>query len=176
MEEIYQQLLQDLGKADNELEKEIAGITDEAASKRILPGTWSMADCVAHLSMIDFSVLNIVRKVPDKTSELHKELTIIGRTKLRERLLDRSNKVKLPDSIESRMEQIPLQAAYEKLRTTRKLIRETINSGNIISPKMIFPHSVLGNMTKIDWLLTVPFHSLRHTEQIREVKSKLKEF
>ena len=87
-QEIIKQLLQDLNEAESELEKEVSGISDELASKKIAPGTWNIADCVVHLSMIDTSVLNIVKKFPDESSHLHNDLTIIGRTKLKERLLD----------------------------------------------------------------------------------------
>jgi hypothetical protein len=173
MEEFYNQFLLDFNQAETELEKEIEGVAEDVASVRISPGSWSIADCVVHISMVEFSVLNIIRKIPDQSSELSKELTILGRTKLKDILLDRTNKVKLPDAFESRMEKLPLKIAYEKLLTTRKLLKSIINSRNIISPELIVTHPVLGKMTKIDWLYSTPFHSLRHTEQIREVKSKL---
>ena len=173
MEEFYQQFLIDFNQAETELANEIKGVPEDVASLRISPGKWSIADCVVHISMVEFSVLNIIRKIPDRSSELSKELTILGRTKLKDILLDRTNKVKLPDAFESRMEKLPLKIAYEKLLTTRKLLKEIINSRKIISPELIIPHPVLGKMTKIDWLYSTPFHSLRHTEQIREVKSKL---
>jgi hypothetical protein len=173
MEEFYNQFMVDFNQAETEIEKEIEGISEDIASVRISPGTWSIADCVVHISMIEFSVLNITRKIPDQSSELNKELTIIGRTKLKEILLDRTNKVKLPDAFESKMEKLPLNIAYEKLLTTRKLLKGIINSRSIISPELIIPHPVLGKMTKIDWLYSAPFHSMRHTLQIREVKTKL---
>lgn len=175
MEEIIQQLLLDFHEAEIALEKEIDGISDEVAFVRVMPGKWSIADCVEHISMIEFSVLKITRRIPLQSSELNNELTIIGRTKLKELLLDRSNKVKLPDSYESRMEKLPLHVGYEKLQTTRKLLKEIIISGSITTPDLIIPHPVLGKMTKIDWLISAPFHSLRHTEQIRDVKNKLVE-
>ena len=38
-QEIIKQLLQDLNEAESELEKEVSGISDELASKKIAPGT-----------------------------------------------------------------------------------------------------------------------------------------
>ena len=175
MEELYAQMLMDLEEANTELEKELAGISDETAARHISPGTWSIADCVVHLTMIEFSVLTIIRKHPVESSIIHTSPTIIGREKLKAELLDRSKKVKLPESFASRMETLPLQKAWEKLQSTRKFIREYVTSEKMTSPELVYPHPVLGNMTKVDWLFTAAFHSMRHTEQIREIKKRLTE-
>ena len=173
MEELYQQMLLDIREAEDELEKELDGVSEESAAVIITPGSWSIADCVVHITMIEFSVLGIIRQIPDESYSLSPVPFIIGREKLRELLLDRSRKIKLPDAFESRMEKQELQVAYKKLKSVRAMLKERISSGSIVSPEMIRVHPVLGDMTKIDWLFTVAFHSLRHTEQIKGIKVHL---
>ncbi len=173
MKEITEQILSDLHEAEAYLGAALSDVPDEITGVRINDSTWSIADIIVHLAMIETSVYMIAKKNPAAESKLHDSLTIIGRDKLREGLLDRTHKVKLPEAVANRMETLPIKTALERLTKARNLNKELLRTNAILSPNLIVPHPVLGDMTKIDWLITVPFHSMRHTEQIHEIKKLL---
>ncbi len=173
MDEITKQILTDLHQAEVYLETTLSDIPDEITDIRLNDSTWSIADIVVHIAMIEASVYAIARKNPAAESRLHNAPTIIGRDKLREALLDRTHKVKLPEAVASRMETLPLKIALERLTKARQMNKKLLQDNTIPYPNLIVPHPVLGDMTKIDWLITVPFHSMRHTEQILEIKNIL---
>jgi hypothetical protein len=173
MDTIINQVLADLQEADIELENALAGLDETTAGTRPKASSWSVTLCVEHLTLNEQSVLNILRKEPDIASLFHTGFVVYGREKLRARILDRSKKIKLPEGYERQMGKLTLSEGKEKLLGIRNEIRGILASGKIAYPELIVVHPGFGNMTKVDWLLILPAHSLRHTEQIREIKRTL---
>jgi hypothetical protein len=167
------QFLADLQEAEIELDNAVAGLDDETAARKPAPDVWSVSQCVEHMVMIESSVFLILRKQPDPLTKLHTENEILGRQKTRSLLLNRSNKVKLPEPFEARMKGLSFSEGRKQLEELRDKFRHYLAEQGIPYPELIVQHPVLGNMTKIDWLLTMPPHSLRHTDQIREIRSTL---
>lgn len=174
MEIIINQFLADLQEAEIELDNAVAGLDNESAALKPAPDVWSVSQCVEHMVMIESSVFIILRKQPDALTVLHTENEILGRQKARTLLLNRSNKVKLPEAFEAKMKGLSFSEARIQLGELRNKFRQFLAGQGIPHPELIVKHPVLGDMTKIDWLLTLPPHALRHTDQIREIRSQLK--
>jgi len=130
-------------------------------------GGWSAGEVVAHLTMVEETVLRFAReelsKKPRRHSLFQKFHLPVGL--VRRRLVKRTTPIPLDSSlVEARKE------ALEKFSSARnhtlKFIAE--HSSRDLTPYRR-KHPFLGSLHLYDWMRMLAYHEIRHVSQIREI-------
>ncbi|MBY5960040.1 DinB family protein [Membranicola marinus] len=126
---------------------------------------WTMSQVIQHVILVDRSVLGLVQQSFDQTKDGH-----YHKYKIRDLLLNRHQKVKNPkDSNPAGDQQKSISDWLEEFQTGRQKLIGLIENDQIdLDSEAAYPHFVLGDLTRRDWLYLVCFHSDRHIAQIQE--------
>jgi len=165
-------LLSELKSSESGLLTSIKGLTPAQWTFKPSPDSWSIEECTEHLILAEDLIFDeaqtalqspAVTRLPDATSD--------GDRRLVAQLEDRSKKAKAPKVIQpTGMFSTPESAAEEfkrrrdktiaYVKTTKDPLREHVGAGPTGAPADVY-----------QFLLEMSAHSVRHTAQIREVKS-----
>lgn len=130
-------------------------------------GRWSAGEVMAHLAMVEDSIVRGAKKVLQASPQ---PVPILKRIHIPVALTAfRGRKVKSPIPVDpSLVAEKP--AALERLSATRRVTLQFIESteGRDLSAYR-FPHPFLGSLDVYDWFRTIGYHELRHEKQIREI-------
>lgn len=157
-----------LAKTREDLWLSISGLTNEQANEVIEEGTWSIAQVIEHLHLMES---NVVRGITDA---LLSDEKLKAEQKSLEFVKDRTHKVKAPDNLVPSNDFKVLDRLKEELTNTRKALLECIkdikeDDFNEIS----FIHRRFGVLSIKQWVSLVGFHEQRHINQIEEIKQNL---
>jgi hypothetical protein len=131
------------------------------------PNSWSAAEIIAHLAIIEertiYGMKRLLRATPQPVplrKGFHLPLAIATW---------RGRKVRTPIPLDATRVR-DKQASFAGLLVTRQATLEFIEStrGTDVSAYH-FEHPFLGNLNMYEWFRTIGYHELRHTKQIREL-------
>jgi hypothetical protein len=165
-------LLDHLQKSSTYFQNEVKGLTAEQWNFKPAPDVWSIAECAEHIALSEDFLRDMVEKKvlaapasPERIAERK-----VQDDKILKMITDRSFKAKAPEVLQAGKQPIAPESMLQKFRegrektialaTTRDDLRE--HAG---------PHFVLKELDGYQWLLYLSGHTVRHTEQIREIKS-----
>jgi hypothetical protein len=128
---------------------------------------WSAAEVLAHVAMIEESIMAGCKKVSQSAprhvpvlKKIHPPLRIA---------VWRGRKIRSPIPIDP--ERVyDRQKAYEALGATRQSsvgFMESLRDQDLRAYR--FPHPVFGSLNLYDWYRFIGYHELRHEKQIREL-------
>lgn len=164
--------LKELDAARAALMKATNGLSPAQWAFKPSPERWSIAECAEHLTLVE----GIIRgEVIAKGLQAPIDGTKRGAAKpadefLLKALADRSHKVKAPDFIQPTgrwKTGDDILAAYEAMHGG--LVDELKGSAQDWRSRYA-PHPLLGQLDLYQWVLLAAAHSLRHVQQIEEVK------
>ena len=156
----------------------LSTVTDEQATSLPADETWTIAQIVEHISIVDEGALRICAKLLQKAQNASQVSD--GRATISQSFLDAASKsigVKLeaPDFVRPTGEKsIPdslakLDATAERAREMRPLFETVDGTG------FKFPHPYFGDMSAHEWLAIKGGHEMRHVKQIERVLEKIKQ-
>lgn len=169
--------LANLAVARAELLREVEA-SDARALAKSQPGKWSIPEVVFHLHLAEKSISKGLRRSlgsgqrEARTSE----------EKLRaewERLSSLVGSRRVPASAPASVVPANAPAVAEGVRLVKQSrvelleLLHTSNLDELASISMPHPFEFIGTLTGAGWVSLIAFHELRHTEQIREIKSSL---
>lgn len=150
----------------------IDGLTFEMLNNKLDESTWSIAQVVEHIAMVERATTKVI------ALGMSQEPTYVPRDVPLEQLIpDRSRKVNAPENFHPPANSKTLEDVVALLAASRATLMATLNE--IDDPTLLdktappMPHPVFGVLSTAQWITAVPLHEERHTLQIEEIKSKL---
>jgi hypothetical protein len=160
-------ILQKLAHAQSRLLHTADSVPADQWRTRPTRGGWSAAELVAHLIMVERSVLSsadrVMQHAPRKVSPLrrfHLPLALVEA-----RLIRRKTPIPLDPEL-VREKETMLAELREIRERTLAFVDET--KGRDLS-KYCWRHAFLGTLNTYEWLQMIACHEVRHEKQLREI-------
>lgn len=159
-----------------ELLQSLAGAPSNRLSQRVVKDSWSVAEILDHLRMVESGVARLFTKRVEQAREAG-----LGEEKSTESVMPSFDKysallegvvLKSPEMVLPRTD-VGFKEALEGLESSRKALRTAVVSANGLAIGEIkHTHAVLGELDLYQWLIFVGQHEGRHRKQIeRTLKS-----
>jgi hypothetical protein len=161
----------------------VAGLTNDAGSRRPAPGKWSVAECVAHLRHVGTLVLERLEpgllraRQEGLTSDRAARLGLIGGWFTRSMEPDGVKRMPAPANFVPPSD-IPLDAAVQAWRIYHARLRRAIESAEGLALEKIRVRSTakgsaLLSLNAAAWIASTLAHERRHIAQMRRVRDAL---
>lgn len=158
-----------LGEQRSRLEEVVAGIPARVRGLRPASDSWSVAEIVEHLGIVEARVTELVRSAASRLETriaASPDVDVSGLDL--GRLLDRSRKVQSAEGSRPQGD-VTAEAGLDILRERRRaLLVAMAETDGLPLESVIFPHPAIGPMNLYQWLRFIGAHEARHTEQIVE--------
>ena len=158
-----------LEATQRDLLERVAGMSKKAFHHKSTPETWSVAEIVEHLVIVERNVLDGVEKAIAAPANPQWANDTAGTTDRIYRLVpNRVRRFKAPESVQpsGKMSRKQLISTFEELRARSiATIRDSAKPLKAHTTE----HPVLGTLGVDQWILFAGLHNLRHNQQAVEV-------
>jgi hypothetical protein len=131
-----------------------------------------VAEVAEHITVSETGIFGVVQKSMESPATPEKRDEVKGKDEMiLQRVPDRSHKAQAPEFLRPTgrwATKADLTKAFEDARASNMNYIRTTNDD---LRDHFFDHPVFGTLDGYQWLLLISTHSLRHTEQIEEVKA-----
>jgi uncharacterized damage-inducible protein DinB len=152
--------------------KSISGLSEKQWTFKPAPDRWSVAEVAEHITVSETGIFGVVQKSMESPATPEKRDEVKGKDEMiLQRVPDRSHKAQAPEFLRPTgrwATKADLTKAFEDARASNMNYIRTTNDD---LRDHFFDHPVFGTLDGYQWLLLISTHSLRHTEQIEEVKA-----
>jgi hypothetical protein len=159
-----------------ELLQSFAGAPSNRLSQRVVKDSWSVAEILDHLRMVESGVARIITKRVGQAREAglgeEKSTTSVMPSFDKYSAILEGAVLKSPEMVRPRAD-VDFKEALEGLESSREALRAAVVSANGLAIGEIkHTHAVLGELDLYQWLIFVGQHEGRHRKQIdRTLKS-----
>jgi len=159
-----------LTKSRAVLVEAVEGVSDEEARWKPSPERWSILEYVEHLAISDDGLIDLVKKVlaspatPESAEEREARIAKIASTKM-ERGMN-----KAPERLQPKAKFANLQEAVAGFLEARERTLEFARTTDGDLKNHFAPHSVLGPLDALQWLLANKDHVHTHSAHIKELR------
>jgi hypothetical protein len=159
-----------------ELLQSFAGASSNRLSQRVVKDSWSVAEILDHLRMVESGVARIITKRVGQAREAglgeEKSTASVMPSFDRYSAILEGAVLKSPEVVLPRAE-VDFKEAFDGLESSRQALRAAVGSANGLALGEIkHTHAVLGELDLYQWLIFVGQHEGRHRKQIeRTLKS-----
>jgi hypothetical protein len=160
-----------LSETRKSVEDAVKGLTEAQWKFRPASDRWSIAEVVEHLALIEDAVDGILGKIPQAPASAADRDAKQVDAKVVSQVLDRSNKVQAPEGALPTGSWTPA-GALDHYLAARARTAELLTSTSGLRAHVIV-HPYFGPLDGYQWVLAVAAHSVRHTQQILEVKASM---
>ena len=153
----------------------VATVPEQLRDRRPNPDTWSVAEVLEHLHMVELGIARLIGRKIEKAAAAgltaETETTSLLSSLDHLPLLDRTNFMAAPELVQPRGE-LPADRCVAALTESRRALRAALSTGDGLALGTVSaPHVRLGPLTLYQWVLFLAQHERRHAEQIREIAS-----
>ena len=151
----------------------VDGLDDAQWSYKPSHDRWSIGEIAEHLVLSENVLFDTVERALTHGVNLESASTTVGKVEFLERVLvNRTGKARAPDIIQprARMDQSEAVTRYKTSRA-RTLAFAERRDLPLKAVTRDHPFPFFGTLNGYQWLLYIPLHSLRHNQQIDEVKA-----
>ena len=152
--------------------KATEGLTPAQRAWQPGPDRWSVDQCAEHIAVTGTLISELITgkllpgpRTPGQRSEIHQ---LDG--KLMPMILDRSHKAKAPDAIAPKARFKAEGEAQAAFCASHAVLEDAVRTSTADWRARIAPHPFFGALDAYQWTLLTAGHTLRHVEQIEEVK------
>jgi DinB family protein len=164
-------VLDQLASSRDRLREAVAGLTPEQWRFKPAPDTYSVAECIEHLSIGESGVVaRLIEKIrtgpPAPDPETARKDSLVWKAVPR-----RKHKVKAPPEMAVKTAAPTLAVglgAFEAVRAATIAFTETTDAD---LRAYSWPHFTMGPLDGWQWILLTALHAERHTLQIEEIKA-----
>lgn len=164
-----QQAISELQEANARFRDVLNAFTQEQFNKVPFSGSWTAAQVADHILKSQASAPEFFQGTVQAT-ERAPDAQIAG---IRDIMMNFDAKMQAPDFIlpsESPLDKGELlQALQQTDEATRKVAQEL----DLTATCMDFEVPVLGNMTRLEWIYFMVYHTRRHTQQLEMIRQHL---
>jgi hypothetical protein len=164
-------ILEKLARAQQRLLQSADSIPTEHWKRRPARGGWSAAELIAHLIMVERSVIakadRILQKTPKQFSifrSFHLPMALVEA-----RIVRRKTPVPLDPQLVQEKE--TMLATLREVRERTLAFLDETKSRNLSVYR--WPHPLLGSLDMYDWFQFLASHEVRHEKQLREIAASL---
>lgn len=151
----------------------LAGLTPEQRAHRAETDSWSVAECVEHIALVETRVMDSIERQVSSAPEPEKAAGAVGKEKLiLQAVPERGTRVKAPEGARptGRWPDFnQLLGEFEKARE-RSITFASGTEADLRSH--FFPHFVFRDLDCYQWLVFLGAHGERHVRQIEEIKNQ----
>ncbi|SRR5690606_29327894 len=158
-----------LSKARQQVIREIQSLNNEKLNAKPAPDEWSIAQICYHLVLVELATIKAIKAGLKKESKGKPERKDVSTT------LDRSEKIKAPRAVQPDDRNFELHELLDSFANSRNQLIWTlqgIEDKSVLKEKSLH-HPGFGELALDQWVELIPYHELRHLEQIREVREKI---
>jgi uncharacterized damage-inducible protein DinB len=149
----------------------VAGLSSDQWTFKPGPDRWSIADCAEHIALSeDFLTSMIKDKILASPAPAGKQTDRTKDERIEAVLTDRSHKAQAPEPLRPSHKFATPQDAVEHFRKARDANIKWIETTNADLRDHFAESRPLGDLDAYQWVLYMSAHTMRHTEQINEVK------
>lgn len=157
-----------LAEARDGLTQAIEGLSGPQGSFKPAPDQWSIAIIVEHLGIVGKRVLERLETLPEGSAASPGRDNEAFAARLVSTMADRSFKAQAPPPIYP-TSTLDLNAAYQQFLETDRMMDSALHNTPGLREHTL-SHPFFGELDGYDWILVYATHTLRHLDQIREVK------
>ena len=154
----------------------VEGLSDEQQTFRASPDSWSVAEIVEHLSMVEASVARLLGSLLGKAEAAGHALstdTPFAPISI-ERFVEQSRTQKYNAPESARPTGAPLAESVNRLRETRAAVHNLRPRFESVDGTAVrFPHPAFGPLDLYQWLAFIGVHDARHLAQINALKETM---
>lgn len=132
------------------------------------PGSWSAAQVLEHLLIVESGVNNVMLAPPQAKEERNPDEKVAYIAQI---FNDMDRRYQAGAQIHPRGKQIPAEELIEKFRSVREKLIQIIEDQNLAISCGAFTHQVFGNLTRLEWVHFNIIHARRHREQLKRIQS-----
>jgi DinB superfamily len=157
----------------------VGTVPDGRGEERVSPECWSVAEVLEHLHRVERGLIRLTEYAAQQVRERG-----IGPERQAESVLGVLDSFQLPRRI-SRIPapdrvlpsgQYTIAQMLPKLGESRRALLGSLPAlDGLALGEITFPHPLLGPLSVYQWLLFLGQHEARHTDQIREIVTRLNE-
>lgn len=176
MEDRTAELLTFLDRQHQDLRQALDTIPAERREPHPAPGSWSIANVVEHLGLVE---TNVTRALTARTGEARVKglgpahvAPVIEESEVA-RYLDRERRLVSGDASQPKSG-LALDAAWQRLEAARQLTKGLVHDVDGLDVSDVrFPHPALGTLNFYQWVVFLGGHESRHRLQILEIDRTL---
>lgn len=173
--ETIDQIIEMNARLGEKLEAFVQDLAPESLSRKPEDGSWSAAQVLEHLALVEDGMARICAKLLRKAEADGAASCGIG---VSENFMNGGAKladikVKAPEMVEP-SGAMPIEDALLKMRNAHETfvgLKSKFEEFNASSHT--FPHPYLGELTAVEWLVLAGEHKRRHTRQIKNILSAI---
>ncbi|HLK68300.1 MAG TPA: DinB family protein [Bryobacteraceae bacterium] len=167
------QLLKWLDESHAEFFAAIDGVSDEQWKWKPAPERWSVGETAEHIVLAEALLLDFARKAMAAPPNPDWEEQTKGKTELLVRVMpSRQGKAVAPEPI------VPHEG-LSRAQVKERFEKQRIDFVNLVGNSQaafkehtaVHPFPVFGTLNAYQWLIYAPLHTMRHDQQIAEVKA-----
>jgi CubicO group peptidase (beta-lactamase class C family) len=164
------ELIELLSKSEGEMMQYISGLSDAQWSFKPAPERWSIGEVVEHIVLAEGMMFDLVIKSVDAEANPKWEETLAKTAILKAALPNRSRRVDAPGAIQPKGA-MTREAALARFKEQRARIGAYARDTTKPLKAHTATNPFFGDLNAHQWLLYVPLHTIRHNQQIAEVKT-----
>lgn len=159
----------EIEKTTDELIKLISSSNEEQFNEIPLEGSWTIAQVAEHLlksygliEALNFGPARHTERLPEKEAEQIKKI-----------FLDFNAKYKSAETLLPSDEPIEKEKLLSDLQKRISQIKEVIQTKDLTETCIGLPFKGIGELTRMEWLHVILFHTQRHIHQIKNISKSL---
>ena len=164
-------IIDNLSRARAGLLRAADSVSAEQWNRNPCEGTWSAAELVAHLIMVERAIIAVADRLlqkPPKSTPLWKRLHL-PMALVEARVIRRKTPIPLDPQLLREKEEMLAELRLTRERTLT-FIKET---GNRNLRAYRWRHPFIGTLHTYQWFQMIASHEIRHTKQMREIAANL---
>lgn len=164
------EIFSDLDNSEMAVKKVLEGATEALFLHKPDDTTWSMAELVEHIIIVEKGVLGTIQKIGAKASEepIISKLDDKAIVKL---LSNRKRKVEAPAHFVPKGIFTSKEIALQKFQAHRADIQDFITTTTLPLKNIGFPHPIVGMLNAENWFTFMAGHCQRHASQMAEISN-----
>lgn len=165
------EIANELSEALSELLNAVELFDEIQYNKIPFENSWTAGQVVAHLSLSNNGFLDVLNaQVADTSRSIDEQ-----KPQLKAIFLNFGNKMKSPDFILPQLKAYDREMQLSEIVKIRAGLIKAINDLDLSKTCISFPLPGLGNLTRLEAIYFVIYHTERHTHQLKEIYHFLKQ-
>lgn len=159
----------EIEKTTNELIQLISLTSDEQISEIPFEGSWSLAQVGDHL-LKSYGLVEALKTGPVRQTE---RLPVNEIEQVKKIFLDFNAKYKSAEALMPTNEPIEKEKLLSGLQKRISQIKEVMHTKDLTETCIGIPFKGIGELTRIEWLHVILFHTQRHIHQMKSILKSL---
>jgi uncharacterized damage-inducible protein DinB len=163
-----QAYLEKISQANEKLLQTVGQLTEEQVHAKYANSEWTILEILEHCFISELAILKVFQEIGTVDNA---PISNINHEKVTAIMQNRANKINAPEIVKPKGRFKTLAEGIAAIQRKRAEIADLATKINW-QDGATFPHPVMGNLTKADWLHFGFAHTARHLEQINEYVGK----